>query len=133
MGFFDIIIIENKKGARARMNIFNIPPSSMPTDASYYFNVLVVNIAVKESLQYGRNEFFSDIWDISHITDPRPFVVHLYAEDDNEFDDDENYIVELFANMAVEISQSLGISFYDMFDDEDDEGDIQLEDLWRLE
>lgn len=115
------------------MNIFNIPPSSMPTDASYYFNVLVVNIAVKESLQYGRNEFFSDIWDISHITDPRPFVVHLYAEDDNEFDDDENYIVELFANMAVEISQSLGISFYDMFDDEDDEGDIQLEDLWRLE
>lgn len=126
--------IENKKGARARMNIFNIPPSSMPADASYYFNVLVVNIAVKESLQFGRDEIYSDIWDTSHITDPRPFVIHLYAEDDEEFNDDENYIVELITNMAVEISESLGVSFYSMFDDEDDdEGDIKPEDLWRLE
>lgn len=116
------------------MNIFNIPPSSMPADASYYFNVLVVNIAVKESLQFGRDEIYSDIWDTSHITDPRPFVIHLYAEDDEEFNDDENYIVELITNMAVEISESLGVSFYSMFDDEDDdEGDIKPEDLWRLE
>lgn len=118
------------------MNIFNLTPSSMPNDAEYYFNILVVNIAVRESLQFNQDEFFSDIWDISHITDPRPYVIHLYAEEDTildeEYEENENYIIELFPNVAVEVSPTLGVSFYSMFDDEDDEGDIQFEDLWRL-
>lgn len=117
------------------MNIFNLAPSSMPNDAEYYFNILVVNIAVRESLQMNSDEFILDIWDISHITSPRPYVIHIYTEDDEIFDEEqeeENYIIELVPNAAVEVSPSLGISFYSMFDDEDDESDIQFEDLWRL-
>lgn len=115
------------------MNIFNLDPNSMPHDAEYYFNILVVNIAVRESLQMGNEDFYTDIWDISHITDPRPYIIHLYTEDDELFEDDERYMIMLYSNTAVEVSPTLGVSFYDMFDDDDDEGDIQLEDLWRLE
>ncbi|MCM1323963.1 MAG: hypothetical protein NC218_07365 [Acetobacter sp.] len=115
------------------MNIFNLDPTSMPKDAEYYFNILVINIAVRESLQDDKEEFYTDIWYIEHITDPRPYIVHVYAEEDDFFDEDENYMIELYANMAVEISPSLGISFYDMFDGDDEDGDIQLDDLWRLE
>ncbi len=114
----------------------------MPNDAEYYFNILVVNIAIRESLQQGQEEVLSDIWDISCITEPRPYVVHLYTEDDSFFEEDENFIVEFYPNRAVEVSASLGVSFYDMLeeDEEDDEeefdGDIveidDPNDLWRL-
>lgn len=115
------------------MNFFDLEPMGCPRDAVYYFNILVVNIMFSPSAGFEYEEY----WDLQHILDPRPYVVHLYTEDEEEiFENGDIFEVEYFPHSVVETSQSLGVCFYDMLDedyceDEDDWGEF-YEDFWRL-
>ena len=58
---------------------FDEPYLHLPKDAQYYFNVLIVCIAV--SPEYAQEIFDSnitDIWDIQNVTEGRPIAVHIY-------------------------------------------------------
>lgn len=90
------------------MCFFDENPLNMPFDAQYYFNVCVINIAVRRSL----GGEFEDIWDLSEITGPRPYVIHIFLDEEDTFEDDRKWDIEMMHHCIVEVSDSLGVSFY---------------------
>ena len=85
---------------------FDEPYNALPKDAQYYFNILIICVAV--SPQYAQEIFqqnIIDMWDIQNINDGRPFAVH---------------------NQVLEVDPKLGISFYEMID-------YDIDDPWRLD
>lgn len=96
----------------------------LPKDAQYYFNILVICVAV--SPRYAQNIFdkdIIDIWDIQQITNPRPNVVHVFV--DKHIDEDIDFLIECFPHSVVEIDQQK-IGFYDMID-------FDTNDPWRID
>ena len=58
---------------------FDEPYLQLPQDAQYYFNVLILCIAV--SPQFAQEMFQNnivDMWDIQKVTDARPIAIHIY-------------------------------------------------------
>lgn len=111
---------------------FDLNPLGMPYNAQYYFDVCVINIAVRRSLA----PTFEDIWDLSAVLCPRPYVVHLFADNNETFDEDMRYEVNIEHHCIVEVNGTeIGFFTTDSSDDEDDVGwcDIlDIDDFWRF-
>lgn len=101
------------------MNFFSEEPAHLPWDGQYYFNVLVINIGTSNAIDADEDTFL-DIWYIEALTCPRPIVVHLYYDDELE-----EPTITYHPHSVVEISPTLGVSWYSM-------GDIESEDPWRI-
>lgn len=115
------------------MGFFDVNPMEMPFDAQYYFDVCVINIAVRESL----NGEFEDIWDLSGVLEPRPYVIHFFQDEDDAFDEDRDWDVEIYHHCVLEVSDSLGVSFFTTdssdIDVEEEFGDYaDPDDFWRF-
>lgn len=103
----------------------------MPADGQYYFDVCVINVAVRESLQQEMDE----IWDLSGILEPRPYVFHFFTDMDCTFEEGRDWDIEVEHHCVVEVSDSLGVSFFvtDASDDEFENGDYaDPNDFWRF-
>lgn len=107
------------------MNFFDEDPMSLPRDGQYYFNILVRTIAVNPSLAKKIfPEKIDEICFIGDITQPRPCVTYTFIDD--ELDDDIEFEIECHPHCVVEISQSLGVSWWDMLD-------FDTNEPWRIE
>lgn len=115
---------------------FDVDPRDLIPDASYYFDVCVINIAVRESL----GGEFQEIWDLSRILMPRPIVYHVFADDDRNFRKQERVDVEIVHHCVVEVDGS-EVSFFttdssEMCEDEDEDGNLmemdEPNDFWRF-
>lgn len=111
---------------------FDINPLGMPRNAQYYFDVCVINIAVRRSLTH----MFEDIWDLSAILSPRPHVIHIFADNDEMFDRDIKYEVNIEHHCVVEVNGT-EVDFFTTdssnYDDEDGWYDlIDMDDFWRF-
>lgn len=102
------------------MYFFDINPSYLPSDGQYYFNVLVITIALnyetwEEAIGDTGIEGLKSIWYIDQLTSPRPAAIHVYYE--KELDGEEEYDFEIttYEHKVVEISNN-GIGWYDMID-----------------
>lgn len=95
------------------MSFFNENPMKLPEGANYYFNILIVNIAVRTSADI-LTEGLEEYWDISTILEPRPYVIHFYI--DNNLPEDYDWQFECYPHKVLEIHPDLGISWYDMID-----------------
>ena len=109
------------------MNFFDEDPMSLPRDAQYYFNVLVRIIGIHPSLA---NEVLGkgieEVCYIEDIAEPRPTITYCFT--DESLDEDTEFEIECFPHCVVEVSQSLGVSWWDMLDfDTDDPWRIDLE------
>ncbi len=104
---------------------FDEPYNALPKNAQYYFNILIVCIAV--SPQYAQETFQQNIinmWDIQGITDGRPYAVHIYTT--HHINKDFQYELQCLPHQVLEVDSEQGISFYDMID-------YYTDDPWRLE
>lgn len=114
------------------MVFYDENPMHLPNDAQYYFNILVVCIAISD--EYGDEILPSgveDIWFCDHLTDPRPYAIHFYREEqeemyDEEIEDYNDYEIEVFPHCVIEISETLGITWFHMID-------FDTDDNWRID
>lgn len=60
---------------------FDIDPMALAPDATFYFNVCVINIAVRESL----GGEYDEVWDLTHVTSSRPLAYHIFKDKDKTF------------------------------------------------
>lgn len=110
------------------MSFFNIDPNELP-EANYFFNIFVINIAVRESANI-LNKGLLDYWSIEAILEPRPYVIHFYI--DNNIPEDYDWLIESYSHCVLEIHPTLGVSWYDMIDfDTYDPWDIDSSDLYE--
>lgn len=114
------------------MNFFSENPMSMPHDAQYFFDVTIINVAVRRS----KANSFESIWDTARVTNPRPVVFHIFAIDDSAFADDEKWKIDLVHHAVLEIRPTPEVSFFltDKAREENDE-DGQFRDpnkFWRF-
>ena len=108
------------------MTFFDEDPKSLPEDAQYYFNVLVKIIAIHPDLAehvFGADDI-QEMCFIDEITSPRPSVIYCFVDDD--LDEDTEFEIECYPHCVVEISQSLGVSWWRMLDFDPD-------DPWRID
>lgn len=104
---------------------FDEPYNALPKDAQYYFNILIICIAV--SPQYAQEIFqqnIIDMWNIQNINDGRPFAVHIYTT--HHINKDFEYELQCLPHQVLEVDPKLGISFYEMID-------YDTDDPWRLD
>lgn len=114
------------------MQFYDEHPMHLPNDGEYYFNILVICIAISED--YADEilpEGVEDIWYCDHLTDPRPYAIHFYREDpdemyDEEEDDCNDYEISYYPHCVVELSPTLGVTWFEMLD-------FDTEDLWRID
>lgn len=115
------------------MYFFDIDPMFVPHDAQYFFDVCVINIAVRERL----NGEFEDIWNLRELTSPRPIVWHIFKDDDSTFESNRNVDVEIVHHAILEV-RGTEISYWLAdcggldFDDEDLNDLMKLDDFWRF-
>ena len=107
------------------MSFFDEEYMALPNDGQYYFNVLVFCIGIHprkadEYLGVGVDE----ITYIDEINDARPRAFFFFVDD--TLPDDTPFQVEKYPHSVVEVSDQLGVSWYDMLDFEPD-------DPWRIE
>lgn len=107
------------------MNFFDEDPMSLPRDGQYYFNILVRTIAVNPRCaeQYLGKDI-DEMCFIEKLTDPRPQMYYCFVDD--ELDEDLDFEIECFPHCVVEVSKSLGVSWWEMLD-------FDTEDPWRID
>lgn len=99
---------------------------SLPANAQYYFNIVVVTILVSQETM---NELFDidleTYWSIENINEPRPYIVGIIKLNEEELQDlneefgtEVTYTMEVYPHCVVEVDQQLGVSWFPMFDDE---------------
>lgn len=104
---------------------FDEPYSQLPQDAQYYFNVLILCIAI--SPQFAQEIFQNnivDMWDIQKVTDARPIAIHIYIT--HHINKDFDYEIQCLPHQVLEIDPKIGVSFYEMID-------YNTNDPWRLD
>lgn len=117
------------------MSFFDWEPNSLPAQAQYFFNIVVVIIlADNETMDELIGKGIQTYWNIENITEPRPYVIGLVrltdeeiAAEGEEFGEELQYIMEIHSHCVVEVDPQLGVSWYNMFNDEESE-----QDPWRL-
>lgn len=59
-----------------------------------------------------------DYWDISGVTEARPYAVHVYSDDNihQELERDEDFSVICIPHTVLQEHPTLGISWYRMID-----------------
>lgn len=105
------------------MNFFDIKPESLPFDGQYYFNILVIVMAVNKE---AWTQLVADtdiqglecIWYTDEITSPQPKAYCIYLED--SLREDELFEISIYPHKVVEISGN-DISWYDMIDFDTDD------------
>ncbi len=108
------------------MAFFDEEYMSLPDKARYYFNILVICIAVSpEDNDNILPDGVTNIWFLDNINDARPWIIHFYLDDESD-DTDIDYSIEFFPHSVVEIHDELGISFYNMLD-------FNTTDFWRID
>lgn len=103
---------------------FEEPYLSLPKDAQYYFNVLIICIALAPDYAeelFGNNSIV-DLWDIQRVNDARPVAIHTYVS--RNLNKDFDYEIECFPHQVVEVTDN--VAFYDMID-------YDTDDPWRLD
>lgn len=107
------------------MNFFNEDPDTLPIDGQYYFNILVRTIAINPLVaeQYlGKG--IDEACYIEKLTDPRPQLFYCFVDD--ELNPDIDYEIESYPHCVVEVSEQLGVSWWEMLD-------FDTEDPWRID
>ena len=92
----------------------DFPIESLPAGAQYYFNVLLINVPTVD-LE------FEDYWNIEKICDPRPIAYHFYR-----VEQEEEMVMEIEPNVVIETHPTLGVHWYSMYEDEEDELEIEF-------
>lgn len=69
-------------------NFFDIPREFFSKNSDFYFNILVISIAVRPELmrEYLGVDGIDSIWFLTHLTDSRPKFIYCYAEEKVESD-----------------------------------------------
>lgn len=83
---------------------------TLPKRAQYYFNILIISIAVQLDILGHKNTV--DLWD----NNARPTALHIYLDRDSDY----------IPHQVLEITPNNKISFYDMID-------YDTDDPWGLE
>ncbi len=107
------------------MNFFDEDPMALPRDAQYYFNIVVRTIGVNP--QYAEKYLGDNVDEIcflDKLTDPRPQMFYFFIDD--ELDKDMEYEIESYPHCVVEVSEQLGVSWWEMID-------FDTEDPWRID
>lgn len=107
------------------MSFFDEEYLALPSDGQYYFNVLVFCIGVNPNKAIevlGRG--VQEVTYIDSINDARPHAEFFFI--DETLADDVPYQIEEFQHCVVEVSEQLGVSWYEMLD-------FDTEDPWRIE
>lgn len=132
------------------MTFYDIPAEGLPEGHRYYFNVLMICIAISPQLA---SEIFpvqglEELYFVDQITDIRPVAYHIYIEPElgiwevleeenleeeqlqdeegEELDSELECEIQLFPHSVVEIAENGEISFFDMLD-------FDTRDLWRID
>lgn len=103
---------------------FDEPYLDLPEKAQYYFNILIISIAI--SPQYAQEIFQNkviNLWDIQGVNDPRPIAIHIYTS--YHINKDFDYEVQCIPHQVLEVNEN-EISFYEMID-------YDTSDPWRLD
>lgn len=115
------------------MNFFDIKPESLPHDGQYYFNILVITIALnsdnwRDFVEETQMEGLTCVWYLDELTNPEPRAICVYLEDGLDEDDEEEervlFSMEFYPHKVVEIS-SQGVAWYDMLD-------FETGDFWSI-
>ena len=110
------------------MNFFDIKPEAFPQDGQYYFNILVITVAMNTQtwqavMEDVQIEGIQNIWYTDELTTPEPTATCLYL--DKDLDKEEvDFCIAAHPHKVVEISNS-GICWYDMLD-------FDTDDLWGI-
>lgn len=107
------------------MNFFDIKPSSLPEGAQYFFNILVITIAVTPEIweELIGNLSIQHIWYAEDLTAPEPQAICLYQEE--EMEEDCDFEIAMYPHRVVELYNN-DIAWYDMID-------FDTDDPWRLD
>lgn len=114
------------------MSFYDIDPMTLPAEAIYYHNVLMICVAITP-----KNWQFDDmdeIWYLDQITSARPTAYIFYPDEDleEEFDDEGNSIefeIELISHCVVEVCDNNSVCWYP---GDDNDGEFNLKDSWRI-
>lgn len=115
------------------MNFFDIKLESLPHDGQYYFNILVITIALnsdnwRDFVEETQMKDLMCVWYLDELTNPEPRAICVYLEDELNEDDEEEervlFSMEFYPHKVVEIS-SQGVAWYDMLD-------FETGDFWSI-
>lgn len=107
------------------MNFFDEDPISLPNDGQYYFNILVVCAAINPAnAEQYLGKGIDEIQYTENLTAARPYLLYCFIDD--ELDKDTEFEIECYPHCVVEVSEQLGISWWEMLD-------FESEDTWRIE
>lgn len=88
---------------------FDLDPQSLPRDCEYYFNILVITVAVPVG---SLPEAIWEASDISRLKDARP--IYLYVYEDEETTEEQ---IDAYPHCVVEVNTKTDeISWYEMID-----------------
>lgn len=114
------------------MSFYNIDPMTLPAEAIYYHNVLMICVGI-----IPENWSFNDtneIWYLDQVTSARPTAYIFYPDEELEEDiDDEgnplDFEITLIPHCVVEVCDNNSVRWYSTQSDEDD---FDLKDAWRI-
>ena len=106
------------------MNFYDIKDTALPEGGQYYFNILVINLAIQQDLwEQNFSKDTTDFWNLENINGSRPTAVHLYQE---RRLNDEFWEAECVPHAVIEVLQNGEISWYTMID-------FDTGDPWRID
>lgn len=113
------------------MSFYDIDPNSLPKEAQYYHNVLIVLVGITP--QKWDYEEHKEIWSLEEITAPRPTVYCFYSEPElleQEHDEEEvDFEITIIGHCVVEVCGQ-EVSWYEGMEPPRDKFDAK--DLWRI-
>ena len=84
---------------------FDTPYSELPKRAQYYFNILIISIAVQPEVLTDilGHKNTVDLWDVQNINNARPTALHIYASYnlDRDSDYDARLILSELSGLPV--------------------------------
>ena len=100
-------------------SFFDIPNQALPQNCEYYFNILVISIAVP----VGTLEGVESIDDLSRIKNARPLYLSIYESEECKKD----WEISVYPHSVVEVNTKTNeVSWYDMID-------FETERPWAIE
>lgn len=113
------------------MSFYDIDPMTLPADAVYYHNVLMVCIGVAPS---NWKLDVEDTWYLDKLQDARPTACIFYIDEDLEEETDEDgepikFEITFINHCVVEVCSDNSVCWYST---QSDESDFDLRDAWRI-
>lgn len=92
--------------------------------------VVVILLPYDTLYEMLEGQRITSYWNIENINDPRPFVIGFIGLTEEElyeeFQEQVDFMIEMHPHSIVEIDPDMGVSWFTMYDDEDDA------DPWKL-